>query len=67
MAEANGRIDSDNGLFSVDDDERIFGFNTLAVHAGQRPDPTTGAPSTRCCKSIGVVPCIAAPVSDRTI
>lgn len=25
------------------DDERIFGFDTLAVHAGQRPDPVTGA------------------------
>src|SRR4029078_6494631 len=26
-----------------DDDDRIFGFDTLAVHAGQRPDPVTGA------------------------
>ncbi|CAA9585516.1 MAG: O-acetylhomoserine sulfhydrylase / O-succinylhomoserine sulfhydrylase [uncultured Thermomicrobiales bacterium] len=25
------------------DDDRVFGFDTLAVHAGQRPDPTTGA------------------------
>ena len=24
-------------------EERKFGFNTLALHAGQRPDPTTGA------------------------
>ncbi|HET7056876.1 MAG TPA: O-acetylhomoserine aminocarboxypropyltransferase, partial [Thermomicrobiales bacterium] len=23
--------------------DHVFGFNTLAVHAGQRPDPTTGA------------------------
>jgi O-acetylhomoserine (thiol)-lyase len=23
--------------------DRAFGFNTLALHAGQRPDPTTGA------------------------
>ena len=23
--------------------DRTFGFNTLALHAGQRPDPTTGA------------------------
>jgi O-acetylhomoserine (thiol)-lyase len=25
------------------DDDRVFGFDTLAVHAGQRPDPVTGA------------------------
>ena len=25
------------------DDDRAFGFSTLAVHAGQRPDPTTGS------------------------
>ena len=25
------------------EDDRIFGFETLAVHAGQRPDPTTGS------------------------
>ena len=25
------------------DEDRVFGFNTMAVHAGQRPDPTTGA------------------------
>ncbi|MFM8594110.1 MAG: PLP-dependent transferase, partial [Chloroflexota bacterium] len=25
------------------EDDRIFGFDTLAVHAGQRPDPTTGS------------------------
>lgn len=24
-------------------EDRVFGFETLAVHAGQRPDPTTGA------------------------
>ncbi|MEE8396607.1 MAG: PLP-dependent transferase, partial [bacterium] len=24
-------------------EEHKFGFNTLALHAGQRPDPTTGA------------------------
>ncbi len=24
-------------------DERAFGFDTLAIHAGQRPDPVTGA------------------------
>ena len=25
------------------EDDHVFGFNTLAVHAGQRPDPTTGS------------------------
>ncbi len=25
------------------EEDRVYGFNTLAVHAGQRPDPTTGA------------------------
>ena len=25
------------------EDDRVFGFDTLAVHAGQRPDPVTGA------------------------
>src|SRR6476620_11257785 len=26
-----------------DGQDHIFGFDTLTVHAGQRPDPTTGA------------------------
>src|SRR5574340_1451936 len=25
------------------DSDHVFGFDTLSVHAGQRPDPTTGA------------------------
>ncbi len=25
------------------EEDRVYGFDTLAVHAGQRPDPTTGA------------------------
>ena len=25
------------------DGDHIFGFDTLSVHAGQRPDPATGA------------------------
>jgi hypothetical protein len=25
------------------DGDHTFGFDTLALHAGQRPDPTTGA------------------------
>lgn len=27
----------------IEAEDRVFGFDTLAVHAGQRPDPTTGA------------------------
>lgn len=30
-------------LESTTEDDRAFGFATLAVHAGQRPDPATGA------------------------
>jgi O-acetylhomoserine (thiol)-lyase len=30
----------------ADKDQQEFGFNTLAVHAGARPDPVTGARST---------------------
>jgi len=43
MGDANGRVDHDGESFAVADDERIYGFDTLAVHAGQRPDPVTGA------------------------
>ena len=35
--------DDDAPLESTTEDDRVFGFNTLAVHAGQRPDPTTGS------------------------
>jgi O-acetylhomoserine (thiol)-lyase len=28
---------------SLTEDDHVYGFDTLAVHAGQRPDPTTGA------------------------
>ena len=34
MPEENGWRDE---RVSADDDERMFGFDTLAVHAGQRP------------------------------
>jgi O-acetylhomoserine (thiol)-lyase len=35
---------SSNGhLETTTEDDHTFGFNTLAVHAGQRPDPTTGS------------------------
>jgi O-acetylhomoserine (thiol)-lyase len=26
-----------------DEADHVWGFNTLTVHSGQRPDPTTGA------------------------
>ncbi|MGD9710487.1 MAG: O-acetylhomoserine aminocarboxypropyltransferase/cysteine synthase family protein [Thermomicrobiales bacterium] len=35
--------DSDGRVETLTDQDHAFGFNTLAVHAGQRPDPTTGA------------------------
>ncbi|MGI8475863.1 MAG: O-acetylhomoserine aminocarboxypropyltransferase/cysteine synthase family protein [Thermomicrobiales bacterium] len=38
--EKNGATPSSNGHKT---DDRVFGFDTLTVHAGQRPDPTTGA------------------------
>src|ERR1700752_3944838 len=41
MPEPNGLANEDD--VALADDERLFGFDTLAVHAGQRPDPTTGA------------------------
>src|SRR5918993_1183849 len=43
MHEPNGRSDQNGVAPDADDEERIFGFDTLAVHAGQRPDPVTGA------------------------
>ena len=43
MSEPNGRIGQNGAGPGADEDERIFGFDTLAVHAGQRPDPVTGA------------------------
>src|SRR5688500_9208823 len=41
--EPSGRTGPNGVDPAADDDERIFGFDTLAVHAGQRPDPVTGA------------------------
>jgi O-acetylhomoserine (thiol)-lyase len=35
---------SSNGHFeTTTEDDHAFGFSTMAVHAGQRPDPTTGS------------------------
>ncbi|MEZ4562555.1 MAG: O-acetylhomoserine aminocarboxypropyltransferase/cysteine synthase family protein [Thermomicrobiales bacterium] len=40
MTSSNGHHpDSSSGQ----SEDRVFGFDTLAVHAGQRPDPVTGA------------------------
>jgi O-acetylhomoserine (thiol)-lyase len=35
--------DATNIPESLTDDDHVYGFDTLAIHAGQRPDPTTGA------------------------
>ncbi len=41
---ANGHHDDSAGLDEpMGEDDRAFGFDTLAVHAGQRPDPVTGS------------------------
>lgn len=40
MIEQNGHVETVTGN---GEEDRIFGFDTLAVHAGQRPDPVTGA------------------------
>src|SRR5215211_1161865 len=32
-----------DALLNGADDDHVFGFDTLAVHAGQRPDAVTGA------------------------
>ncbi len=47
MSDASAYPVKPNGLDgyveSETEDDHVFGFGTLAVHAGQRPDPTTGA------------------------
>ncbi len=47
MNEHNSHLARKNGSAPADgpagDEDRVFGFDTLAVHAGQRPDPVTGA------------------------
>jgi O-acetylhomoserine (thiol)-lyase len=49
LPRADGRHDGPGGAnghapaAEPNDDDRLFGFDTLAVHAGQRPDPVTGA------------------------
>src|SRR5262249_62025605 len=39
----------------MDEAPRDFGFNTRAVHAGQRPDPYTGASATPIYQTAGFV------------
>jgi O-acetylhomoserine (thiol)-lyase len=47
MSGQNGHLPGSNGagayIETETDDDHVFGFATLAVHAGQRPDPVTGA------------------------
>jgi O-acetylhomoserine (thiol)-lyase len=47
MTANNGHLPGANGtgtyVETETDDDHVFGFATLAVHAGQRPDPVTGA------------------------
>ncbi len=44
-----------NGSNTPDDAPRAFGFETRAVHAGHRPDPTTGASAVPIYQSSGFV------------
>ena len=39
----------------MDEAPREFGFNTRSVHAGQRPDPYTGASATPIYQTAGFV------------
>ncbi|MBA3413703.1 MAG: O-acetylhomoserine aminocarboxypropyltransferase/cysteine synthase [Chloroflexia bacterium] len=41
--DTNGRVSPNGHDGPSGEEDRVFGFDTLAVHAGQRPDPTTGA------------------------
>src|SRR5919197_6693865 len=45
MSGQNGHLPGVNGAYveTETEEDHIFGFDTLAVHAGQRPDPVTGA------------------------
>src|SRR5947207_8550106 len=51
-AGAAGRL---TAMGSMDEASREFGFNTRAVHAGQRPDPYTGASATPIYQTAGFV------------
>src|SRR3954470_1869977 len=42
MDKDENMTESNNGPKAADQDP-VWGFDTLTVHAGQRPDPTTGA------------------------
>src|SRR5919197_4356903 len=45
MSGQNGHLPGVNGAYveTETEEDHVYGFDTLAVHAGQRPDPTTGA------------------------
>jgi O-acetylhomoserine (thiol)-lyase len=45
MSGKNGQLPGVNGAYveTETEEDHVFGFATLAVHAGQRPDPVTGA------------------------
>ncbi|MEA2583335.1 MAG: O-acetylhomoserine (thiol)-lyase, partial [Thermomicrobiales bacterium] len=47
MSGQNGYLSGANGaetyVETETEDDHVFGFATLTVHAGQRPDPVTGA------------------------
>jgi O-acetylhomoserine (thiol)-lyase len=45
MDQQNGHAPGPNGIVpdEIESKDHVFGFDTLAVHAGQRPDPVTGA------------------------
>ena len=43
LPDANGHATDGYADVTAEAEDRVFGFDTLAVHAGQRPDPTTGA------------------------
>ncbi|HEY7032425.1 MAG TPA: O-acetylhomoserine aminocarboxypropyltransferase/cysteine synthase family protein [Thermomicrobiales bacterium] len=45
MSGQNGHVPGVNGGYveTETEEDHVFGFATLAVHAGQRPDPVTGA------------------------
>jgi O-acetylhomoserine (thiol)-lyase len=46
LSQGRDKAVDDNRMITMADVERIPGFNTLAIHAGAKPDPTTGARAT---------------------
>src|ERR1700693_4610990 len=54
-AERLARVVPSPRLVAMGDEGREFGFHTRAVHAGQRPDPYTGASATPIYQTAGFV------------